>query len=65
MKRIKAFASVYYQSHCCSTHKMAKMVDRSFERKLEQLNKDPKLNSIAEYFEQFQVLDLNLNYFAF
>ena len=44
---------------------MAKMLDRSFERKLEQLNKDPKVNSIAEYFEQFQVLNLNLNYFAF
>ena len=43
---------------------MAKMINQSCERMLKELNKDPKVNSIAEYFEQFQVLDLNLNYFA-
>ena len=44
---------------------MAKMIDRRFDWMLDQLNKDPKVNSIAEYFEQFQVLNLNLNNFAF
>ena len=56
-KSIKGFASVYYQSHFNSTHKMAKMINQSCERMLKELNKDPKVNSIAEYFEQFQVLD--------